>query len=60
MKTRVFISRPDEGWSEIEVPEEFRKYPYDKLVGKVHELLQQTVYKGLLITENPKPFLSVE
>jgi hypothetical protein len=60
MKTRVFISKPDEGWSELEIPEEFRKYPYDKLVNKVHNLLHETIYKGLLITENPMPFLSVK
>jgi hypothetical protein len=56
MKTRVFISNPDEGWSEIDIPEEFCKYPYDLFVSNVHKLLQHTVYKGLLITENPMPF----
>jgi hypothetical protein len=60
MKTRIFISKPDEGWSEIEIPEEFYRYPYDKLVVSVHKLLQQTTYKGLLITENPKPFCGAE
>jgi hypothetical protein len=56
MKTRVFISRPNEGWSEIEIPEEFRKYPYDKLVRRIHFLLKDVYYKGLLITQNPLPF----
>jgi hypothetical protein len=60
MKPRVFISKPDEGWSEFEIPEEFRKYTYDKLVVKVHNLLHETAYKGLLITENPMPFFLVE
>lgn len=60
MKTRVFISNPDAGWSEIDMPEEFRKYPYDLFVSKVHKLLDQTVYKGLLITENPMPFFTNE
>jgi hypothetical protein len=58
MKARVFISKPDEGWSEIGIPEEFSRYSYDKLVSEVHKVLQHTVYKGLLITENPTPFLS--
>jgi hypothetical protein len=58
MKARVFISKPDEGWSELGIPEEFSRYSYDKLVSEVHKLLQHTVYKGLLITENPMPYLS--
>lgn len=60
MKTKVFISNPGEGWSEIEVPEAFHKYPYDLFVSNVHKLLHHTVYKGLLITENPMPFFATE
>jgi hypothetical protein len=60
MKARVFISKQGEGWTEVEVPEEFNKYSYDKLVCKVHKLLPQTIYKGLLITENPMPFLAIK
>jgi len=60
MKTRVFISNPGEGWSEIEIPESFHKYPYDLFVSNVHKLVHHTVYKGLLITENPMPFLATE
>jgi hypothetical protein len=54
--TRVFISKPDEGWSEVEIPDEFNKFPYEKLVSIMHKLVQKRTYKGLLITENPMPF----
>lgn len=56
MKAKVFISRSNEGWREISIPEEFHRYSYDKLVNKVYRLLQPHAYKGILITENPLPF----
>jgi hypothetical protein len=55
MKTKVFISRSNEGWSEIAIPEEFHKYSYDKMVKKVYKILKANTYKGFLITENPMP-----
>lgn len=56
MKTKVFISRPDEGWSELEIPQEYRKLSYEKMVSRIHVYLKKYPYKGLLITENPSPF----
>lgn len=56
MKAKVFISKQNEGWSEVEIPDEFEKYSYEKLVKFTHRLLQRNKYKGLLITENPSPF----
>jgi len=56
MKAKVFISKSNEGWREITIPEEFHKYSYDKLVNKVYNLLRPHSYKGILITENPLPF----
>ena len=56
MKTKVFISKTNQGWSELEVPEEFKKLSYEKLVGSVYTYLKQYPYKGLLITQNPSPF----
>jgi hypothetical protein len=56
MKTKIFISKQDEGWSELSIPDEFKKYSYEKLVKFTHRLLQRNKYKGLLITENPSPF----
>lgn len=56
MKTKIFISKQDEGWSELSIPDEFKKYSYEKLVKFTHRLLQRSKYKGLLITENPSPF----
>jgi len=56
MKAKVFISKPNEGWSELSVPKEFEKYSYEKLVKFTHRILQRNKYKGLLITENPSPF----
>jgi len=56
MKTKIFISRPDEGWSEIDIPTEYRKLSYEKLVNRMHIFLKQYPHKGVLITENPSPF----
>jgi hypothetical protein len=56
MKTKIFVSRRNEGWSEVEIPEEFQQYPYDKLVKNVHKLVEEKPFKGLLITQNPFPF----
>jgi hypothetical protein len=55
MKTKVFISKSNEGWSEINIPEEFQHFSYDKMVNKVYKILRTKTYKGLLITENPSP-----
>jgi len=55
MKTKIFISKSNEGWSEIAIPEEFHHYTYDKMVKKVYKILQPNTYKGFLITENPMP-----
>jgi hypothetical protein len=56
MKTRIFVSRRNEGWTEVEIPEEFQQYPYDKLVRNAHRFLGDKAYRGLLITQNPSPF----
>jgi hypothetical protein len=56
MKTKIFISRVNEGWTEVQVPKEFEQYPYEKLVRIAHRLLREETYKGLLITQNPAPF----
>ena len=56
MKTKIFISRPDEGWSEVDLPAEYRKLSYEKLVNRIHVFLKQHPHKGVLITENPSPF----
>ncbi|MBN2523327.1 MAG: hypothetical protein JXB24_08615 [Bacteroidales bacterium] len=56
MRTKVFISKQNEGWSEFRIPEEFEQYSYEKLVKTIHRLVQRNKYKGLLITENPSPF----
>jgi hypothetical protein len=57
MKTKIFISRPDEGWEEIDLPSEYKKLSYEKLVSRIHIFLKQHPYKGVLITKNPAPFL---
>lgn len=56
MKTKIFVSKPNEGWSELTIPEDYRHYSYEKLVKYMHRLIQRPMYKGLLITENPAPF----
>lgn len=54
--TRIFVSKPNEGWKEFEIPEHYKPYSYDDIVGIVHTFLDSKNYKGLLITENPNPF----
>ena len=56
MKTHVYISRPEEGWSKLAIPEEFQQLNYEKLVNRIHAFLHNANYKGLLITQNPSPF----
>jgi len=56
MKVKIFVSRPNEGWSEIDIPESYQRYSYERVVKQIHCLLERHRYKGLLITENPSPF----
>jgi hypothetical protein len=60
MKAKVFISKQNEGWSEITIPEEFQHYPYDRLVKKIYQVIKPDTYKGFLITENPEPIFNVK
>jgi len=57
MKIKVFISRPEQGWSEIQIPELYHNLSYEKLVSRIHIYLKNYSYKGVLITENPAPAL---
>ena len=56
MKVKIFVSKPNEGWSEFRIPDDYQHYSYEKLVKRIHLLLKRPLYKGLLITENPSPF----
>ena len=56
MKVKVFVSKPNEGWCEFNIPKDYQHYSYEKLVRQIHHLLKRQLYKGLLITENPSPF----
>jgi hypothetical protein len=58
MNIRIFISKPDTGWEEIEIPEFFRRYSHDALIKVAHKFLGNYTYKGILITENPKGLLT--
>lgn len=53
--TRIYISKQSEGWKEIEIPENFKRYSYDALIGIMHRFINLSDNKGILITENPKP-----
>lgn len=53
---RVFISKPDSGWQEVKIPENYKKYSYDALISIAHKFVGRTKHKGLFITENPNPF----
>ena len=56
MKTHVYVSHSNKGWHELSIPHEFQKFSYEKLVNRIHTLLERRDYKGLLITQNPAPF----
>jgi hypothetical protein len=56
MNPKIFISKSDTGWQEVEIPEKFRRYSHDALVRVVHKFIDRNSCKGLLITENPNPF----
>lgn len=58
MKTRVYVSETNGGWTEVILPREFQQFNYDKLVNRIYSFLNRKNYKGLLITENPSPFQS--
>ncbi|MBN1599829.1 MAG: hypothetical protein JW894_16155 [Bacteroidales bacterium] len=55
-KIKVFVSKQNEGWSELNIPKEFRYFSYDKMVRNIHKIVERNDYKGLLITQNPEPF----
>lgn len=59
MKTKIFISKPDEGWKEVRIPDNFRRYSYDALISVMHKFIDLSQYKGILITENPEPLKSL-
>jgi len=56
MKTRIYISKWNKGWEEIEIPPDFNRYSHDALISVVHRFLNVSKCKGILITENPCPF----
>lgn len=58
MKTRIFISKANRGWEEVQVPERFNRYSYDALISIMHQFIDINQYKGVLITENPNPTLT--
>lgn len=59
MRTKIYISRPDMGWTEVDVPEKYRYYSYEALIKVVHQFVDVESCKGILITENPNPFSKI-
>lgn len=57
MNTRIYISKKDEGWKEVSIPENFRRYSYDALISVMHRFIDLSKHKGVLVTENPKPLM---
>ena len=51
---KIFISKLNEGWREIAIPDNFKRYSHDALVTVLHQFMDTSKYKGILITENPK------
>ena len=53
METKVYVSEQNEGWKEIQVPDKFKRYSYDALISVLHNFLDLSRFKGILVTENP-------
>lgn len=56
MKVKIFVSKPEGGWNEIEIPENYKNYSYQALVCVAHRFVKGCAYRSMLITENPEPF----
>jgi hypothetical protein len=56
VKTKIFLSKPNEGWKEVNVPDNFRHYSYDALISVMHRFIDLSQYKGILVTQNPDPW----
>ena len=52
---KIFISNLNEGWREMAIPKNFQRYSHDALVTVLHQFMDTSKYKGILITENPEP-----
>lgn len=56
-RIKVFVSRQNEGWTEVCIPKNFSDNSYEYIVKHIGCIVTETPYKGLLITENPDPFI---
>lgn len=54
--TKIFISKPNEGWKEVTIPENFKRYSYNALISVLHKFMDLSDYKGILVTQNPDPW----
>jgi hypothetical protein len=54
--TKIYISKQSTGWEEVEIPEFYKRYSHDALITVAHQFLNTQTCKGILFTENPKPF----
>ena len=57
MKTKIYISQKNEGWKEVVIPQNFKRYSYDALISVMHKFIDLSQYKGFLVTENPEPWI---
>jgi hypothetical protein len=53
---RVYISEHGKGWSELEIPIELRNKTFEEVGNWAYQIRCVNEFKGMLITENPKPF----
>ena len=56
METKIYISRKNEGWKEVRIPDNFRRYSHDALISVMHMFIDLSHHKGILVTENPSPW----
>lgn len=54
MTAKIFISKAGEGWEELCIPENYKRYSYEALIKVLHKFLDLSQHKGVLVTENPK------
>jgi hypothetical protein len=53
---RVYISEQGKGWFELEIPMELKNKTFEEIGNWAYQIISIHKFKGMLVTENPRPF----
>jgi hypothetical protein len=56
MKKHIFISKPGQGWSKLNVPAGLSNSTCEELCNWAHSIVKKNNYKGFLISDNATPY----